>query len=163
MRIRAIDPATTTLPPLPCQTDGRRCSCCATRLPNSRRAAANDQILFWSKALAPACARRILWSTLEAPIVEQTTQISPPCASETLLRLAPPKTPEDRLMFAVLLDAVALLPRARDRRPSSLTATGVRHGPLVLKRRRQIAPLLRQNLPQARRLQVGVVGARPTE
>ena len=42
-------------------------------------------------------------------MVEQTTQISPPYASETLLRLAPRETPEDRLMLAVLLDAVALL------------------------------------------------------
>lgn len=32
-----------------------------------------------------------------------------PSASEKLLRLAPPKCPEDRLMLAVLLDAVALL------------------------------------------------------
>jgi hypothetical protein len=42
-------------------------------------------------------------------MVEQTTQSPPPYASETLLRLAPPATPEDRLMLAVLLDAVALL------------------------------------------------------
>ena len=42
-------------------------------------------------------------------MVEQSTQTSPPYASETLMRLALPKTPEDRLMFAVLLDAVALL------------------------------------------------------
>ena len=40
-------------------------------------------------------------------MTDQTTQ--PPYASETLLRLAPPETPEDRLMLAVLLDAVALL------------------------------------------------------
>ena len=38
-----------------------------------------------------------------------TTQTPPPYASETLLRLAPPETAEDRLMLAVLLDAVALL------------------------------------------------------
>jgi hypothetical protein len=30
-------------------------------------------------------------------------------ASETLLRLAPPRRPEDRLMLAILLDGVALL------------------------------------------------------
>jgi hypothetical protein len=42
-------------------------------------------------------------------MVEQSTQTSPPYASETLMRLALPETPEDRLMFAVLLDAVALL------------------------------------------------------
>jgi hypothetical protein len=33
----------------------------------------------------------------------------PPYASETLLRLTPPGCPEDRLMLAVLLDAVAVL------------------------------------------------------
>jgi hypothetical protein len=33
----------------------------------------------------------------------------PAYASEILLRLAPPDTPEDRLMLAVMLDAVALL------------------------------------------------------
>ena len=33
----------------------------------------------------------------------------PPYASETLLRLAPPRRPEDRLMLAILLDGVALL------------------------------------------------------
>jgi len=42
-------------------------------------------------------------------MVEQSTQTSPPYASETLMRRALPETPEDRLMFAVLLDAVALL------------------------------------------------------
>ena len=42
-------------------------------------------------------------------MVEQSMQTPPPYASETLLRLAPPETPEDRLMLAVLLDAVALL------------------------------------------------------
>jgi hypothetical protein len=42
-------------------------------------------------------------------MVEQTRQSPPPYASETLLRLAPPATPEDRLMLAVLLDAVTLL------------------------------------------------------
>ena len=42
-------------------------------------------------------------------MVEQSMQTPPPYASETLLRLAPPETLEDRLMFAVLLDAVALL------------------------------------------------------
>ena len=33
----------------------------------------------------------------------------PPYASETLLRLKPPGCPEDRLMLAVILDAVAVL------------------------------------------------------
>jgi hypothetical protein len=33
----------------------------------------------------------------------------PPYASETLLRLAPPRRPEDRLMLAILLDGIALL------------------------------------------------------
>jgi len=33
----------------------------------------------------------------------------PTYASETLLRLAPPRRPEDRLMLAILLDGVALL------------------------------------------------------
>ena len=42
-------------------------------------------------------------------MANQTRQTPPPYASETLLRLAPPETPEDRLMLAVLLDAVALL------------------------------------------------------
>jgi len=42
-------------------------------------------------------------------MADHTTQTPPPYASETLLRLAPPETPEDRLMFAVLLDGVALL------------------------------------------------------
>jgi hypothetical protein len=42
-------------------------------------------------------------------MADQTTHTPPPYASETLLRLAPPETPEDRLMLAVLLDAVALL------------------------------------------------------
>ena len=42
-------------------------------------------------------------------MANQTTEPPPSYASETLLRLAPPETPEDRLMIAVLLDAVALL------------------------------------------------------
>jgi hypothetical protein len=42
-------------------------------------------------------------------MADHTTQTPPPYASETLLRLPPPETPEDRLMLAVLLDAVALL------------------------------------------------------
>jgi len=42
-------------------------------------------------------------------MADHTTQTPPPYASETLLRLAPPETPEDRLMLAVLLDGVALL------------------------------------------------------
>ena len=42
-------------------------------------------------------------------MADQTTPPPPPHASETLLRLAPRETPEDRLMLAVLLDAVALL------------------------------------------------------
>ena len=42
-------------------------------------------------------------------MADQTTPPLPPYASETLLRLAPPETAEDRLMLAVLLDAVALL------------------------------------------------------
>jgi len=42
-------------------------------------------------------------------MVGQTTQTLPPYASERLLRLQPPQTAEDRLMLAVLLDAVALL------------------------------------------------------
>ena len=46
---------------------------------------------------------------MELRMVEQSTQTSPPYASETLMRRALPETPEDRLMFAVLLDAVALL------------------------------------------------------
>jgi hypothetical protein len=33
----------------------------------------------------------------------------PAYASETLLRLAPPRRPEDRLMLAILLDGIALL------------------------------------------------------
>jgi len=37
------------------------------------------------------------------------TTPGPPYASETLLRLAQPRRPEDRLMLAILLDGVALL------------------------------------------------------
>jgi hypothetical protein len=42
-------------------------------------------------------------------MADETTHPLPRYASETLLRFAAPATPEDRLMLAVLLDAVALL------------------------------------------------------
>src|SRR5262245_9955682 len=49
------------------------------------------------------CAARVAHGTISP------TTTDPTYASETLLRLAPPEQPEDRLMLAVLLDAVALL------------------------------------------------------
>jgi hypothetical protein len=55
--------------------------------------------------------------------MEPPTATLPPYASETLLRLPPPGCPEDRLMLAVLLDAVAVL---RER------ATGVYPHPMRL-------------------------------
>jgi len=42
-------------------------------------------------------------------MADETTQTLPRYASETLLRFTAPSDPEDRLMLAVLLDAVALL------------------------------------------------------
>src|SRR5262249_1860140 len=102
--VRPVGSGKTSIP------TGGRGAAAGPRLPKRRRAVAQWCSYFSGDEDSRGRARGgILWSTSEPRMAGHTAQTPPPYASETLLRLAPPETPEDRLMLAVLLDGVALL------------------------------------------------------